>query len=196
MWQSYSSIPELFNFFDNPTGGYYNIGGYSDNIGVGYSYFDNLEAALKGGDEKEIGSMFIAMITILQVGSHWARNMKAKKSSRADFRLEDGSVIKMRSEVGKSILKVVVKEGVEQQAKVVAMKGLEKAAENPGFLGKFLSGVAVGAARLLGVVSGVLTPNWTRGRNRNERPLPTFSPQPELKTLIQNMNQKINKQLI
>ena len=94
--------------------------------------------------------------------------------------LEEGSAIKKGSEeFGKTTFRVVVKEGVEQQAKVVAMKGVEKAAESPGFWSKFLPGVAAGAARVLGVVGGVLTSDWTPERNRNERPLPTFNPQPE-----------------
>lgn len=94
--------------------------------------------------------------------------------------LEENQAIKKGAEeIGKSTLRVAVKEGVEQQAKVVAMKGVEKAVESPGFWSKVLPGLGAVAARGLGVIGGILTADWTPERNRNERPQPVFNPQPE-----------------
>jgi RHS repeat-associated protein len=93
---------------------------------------------------------------------------------------KEGAVKKLAEESGKTALKVAVEEGVEQQAKVVAMKGVEKVVESPGFWSKFLPGLGVAASRFLGVVGAVLTPDWAPNRNPNERPNPFPQPLPKL----------------
>ncbi|MEX6686185.1 RHS repeat-associated core domain-containing protein [Danxiaibacter flavus] len=67
------------------------IYGYPDNLSIGFSFFDDLEAALKSGDGKEIGyRMFLVHIMVMHEGGHWARSRAGLSARRG--RLEDGAM--------------------------------------------------------------------------------------------------------
>ena len=67
--------------------------GYPDNLSIGYSYFDDVETALKKGNNTETGyRMFLMYIMLMHEGGHWARE-RAGLPARRGFRdeYEDGA---------------------------------------------------------------------------------------------------------
>jgi RHS repeat-associated protein len=69
-----------------------------------------------------------------------------------------GGANKLAEQTAKTTLRVATKYGVEQGAKVVAMKAAEKVVESPSFWGKLGIGALKVAGKFTGVVGWVFTP--------------------------------------
>ena len=98
-----------------------------------------------------------------------------------------GGAAKIAEKAATTTLRVVTKNGVEQGAKVIAMKAAEKVVESPGFWSKLGVGALGVGSKLLGVVGWVLTPtpmgtgdvpNWNNRPWANPNPSALPNPNP------------------
>jgi len=79
------------HFFGEDAGGSWKET-YPENIVIGYSHLDELEAALQNGNSKEISfKTFELFYFIMHEGGHWARH-RSGKPARDDFDYEDGAM--------------------------------------------------------------------------------------------------------